>query len=87
MCPGGCGSCKTVCAVRKHVNKTGRLCQPVFASLLHGTRQKIAAAMYTAAGELGHVSATTTANIYAHQIAEAKAKAENVRVGIFKRNR
>ena len=43
--------------------------------------------LVTAAGELGHVSATTTANIYAHQIAEAKAKAENVRAGIFKRNR
>ena len=43
--------------------------------------------LVTAAGELGHASATTTANIYAHQIAEAKAKAENVRAGIFKRNR
>lgn len=39
----------------------------------------------TAANELGHASATTTATIYAHQIAEAKAKAENVRAGIFKR--
>lgn len=39
----------------------------------------------TAANELGHSSATTTANIYAHQIAEAKAKAENVRAGVFKR--
>ena len=40
----------------------------------------------TTANELGHASATTTANIYAHQIAEAKAKAENVRAGVFKRN-
>ena len=39
----------------------------------------------TAANELGHSSATTTANIYAHQIAEAKAKAQNVRAGVFKR--
>jgi len=39
----------------------------------------------TAANELGHASATTTATIYAHQIAEAKAKAENVRAGVFKR--
>ncbi len=39
----------------------------------------------TTANELGHASATTTATIYAHQIAEAKAKAENVRAGIFKR--
>ena len=38
----------------------------------------------TAANELGHSSATTTANIYAHQIAEAKAKAGNVRASIFK---
>lgn len=40
----------------------------------------------TAANELGHASATTTATIYAHQIAEAKAKAENVRAGVFKRS-
>lgn len=39
----------------------------------------------TTANELGHANATTTATIYAHQIAEAKAKAENVRVGVFKR--
>ena len=39
----------------------------------------------TAANELGHASATTTATIYAHQIAEAKAKADNVRAGVFKR--
>ena len=38
----------------------------------------------TTANELGHASATTTATIYAHQIAEAKAKAENVRASIFK---
>lgn len=38
----------------------------------------------TAANELGHANATTTATIYAHQIAEAKAKAENVRASIFK---
>ncbi len=40
----------------------------------------------TTANELGHASATTTATIYAHQIAEAKAKAENVRGSIFKRH-
>ena len=39
----------------------------------------------TAANELGHASATTTATIYAHQIAEAKARAEDVRAGVFKR--
>ena len=39
----------------------------------------------TAANELGHASATTTATIYAHQIAEAKARAENVRADVFKR--
>ena len=37
----------------------------------------------TAANELGHSSATTTANIYAHQIAEAKAKAEDARSCVF----
>ncbi len=37
----------------------------------------------TAAGELGHASPITTANTYAHQIAEAKAKAQNVRAGVF----
>lgn len=41
----------------------------------------------TTANELGHASATTTAAIYAHQIAEAKAKAENVRAGIFKQTK
>lgn len=40
----------------------------------------------TTANELGHANATTTATIYAHQIAEAKAKAENVRASIFKRH-
>ena len=33
--------------------------------------------------ELGHANATTTANIYAHQIAMAKAKAAEVRGGVF----
>ena len=37
----------------------------------------------TAAGELGHADATTTAKIYAHQIATAKAKAANVRGNVF----
>ena len=37
----------------------------------------------TTAGELGHASPSTTANIYAHQIAVAKAKAANVRAGVF----
>lgn len=41
--------------------------------------------LVTAAGELGHANATTTANIYAHQIAEAKAKAEEARSGVFSR--
>ena len=39
----------------------------------------------TAANELGHAGATTTATIYAHRIAEAKARAENVRADVFKR--
>lgn len=39
----------------------------------------------TAANELGHASATTTATIYAHQIAEAKARAQSVRASVFKR--
>ena len=41
--------------------------------------------LVTTANELGHSSATTTANIYAHQIAEAKAKAEDARAGVFSR--
>lgn len=36
----------------------------------------------TTANELGHASATTTANIYAHQIAMAKARAAGVRGGV-----
>ena len=60
----------------------------------HAFRHTAASAMIangvdlvTAANELGHSSATTTANIYAHQIAEAKAKAENVRAGLLKRKK
>ena len=41
----------------------------------------------TTANELGHSSATTTANIYAHQIAEAKAKAEDARSSVFSRRK
>ena len=37
----------------------------------------------TAATELGHASPTTTANMYAHQIAVARAKAADVRAGVF----
>lgn len=37
------------------------------------------------AGELGHASPVTTTKIYAHQIAEAKARASNVRMGIFQK--
>lgn len=37
----------------------------------------------TTANELGHANATTTANIYAHQIAMAKTKAAEVRGGVF----
>lgn len=39
--------------------------------------------LVTAANELGHANATTTANIYAHQISVARAKAEDVRAGVF----
>ena len=39
--------------------------------------------LVTAASELGHANATTTANIYAHQIAVAKARAAKVRGGVF----
>lgn len=37
----------------------------------------------TTANELGHANATTTANISAHQIAMAKARAAEVRGGVF----
>lgn len=40
--------------------------------------------LITAANELGHSDATTTAAIYAHQINEAKARAEKVRASIFR---
>lgn len=33
--------------------------------------------------KLGHANATTTAMIYAHQIAIAKARAADVRAGVF----
>lgn len=39
--------------------------------------------LVTTANELGHANATTTAMIYAHQIAIAQAKAANVRAGVF----
>lgn len=37
----------------------------------------------TTAAELGHASPTTTANMYAHEIAIARAKAADVRAGVF----
>lgn len=43
--------------------------------------------LVTTANELGHANATTTATIYAHQIAEAKAKAAEVRSGVFSHKR
>ena len=39
--------------------------------------------LVTTAAELGHANATTTATIYAHQIALARAKAATVRAGVF----
>ena len=39
--------------------------------------------LVTTANELGHANATTTAMIYAHQIAIAKARAADVRAGVF----
>ena len=41
--------------------------------------------LVTAANDLGNSNATTTATIYAHVIAEAKAKAEDARSGVFAR--
>lgn len=38
--------------------------------------------LVTAATELGHANATTT-NIYAHQVARARAAAGGVRAGVF----
>ena len=39
--------------------------------------------LVTTANELGHANATTTAMICAHQIAIAKARAADVRAGVF----
>ena len=39
--------------------------------------------LVTAATELGHANATSTANIYAHQVARARAAAGGVRAGVF----
>ena len=39
--------------------------------------------LVTTAAELGHANATTTAMIYAHQIAIARARAADVRGGVF----
>ena len=39
--------------------------------------------LVTTAAELGHANATTTATIYAHQIALARANAADVRAGVF----
>jgi len=43
--------------------------------------------LVTTAAELGHASSVTTATIYAHQIATAKAKAGEVRSGVFHRKK
>ena len=39
--------------------------------------------LVTTAAELGHADATTTAMIYAHQIARQRAKAADIRAGVF----
>lgn len=39
--------------------------------------------LVTAASELGHANASTTAAIYAHEISQAKAKAAETRAGVF----
>ena len=56
----------------------------------HAFRHTVASTMIaegvdlvTAACELGHADATTTAKIYAHQISEARAKAARVRSNVF----
>lgn len=43
--------------------------------------------LVTAAHELGHANASTTATIYAHQIEEAQAKATEVRASVFARRK
>lgn len=43
--------------------------------------------LVTTANELGHSNATTTAAIYAHQISEAKAKANEARSSVFHHRR
>ena len=43
--------------------------------------------LVTTANELGHSNATTTATIYAHVIADAKAKAEEARFDVFSRRK
>lgn len=39
--------------------------------------------LVTTAAEMGHANATTTATIYAHEIALARAKAADIRAGVF----
>ena len=39
--------------------------------------------LVNAAAELGHATASTTLNIYAHQVARARAEASGVRAGAF----
>ena len=39
--------------------------------------------LVTTATELGYANATTTVNIYAHQIARARAEVSGVRAGVF----
>ncbi len=39
--------------------------------------------LFTTAAELGHATATTTANIYAYQVARARAEAADIHAGVF----
>ena len=39
--------------------------------------------LFTTAAELGHANATTTAKIFAHQVAYARAEAAGVRDDVF----
>ncbi len=39
--------------------------------------------LVNAAAELGHAAASTTLNIYAHQVARAREEASGIRAGAF----
>ena len=60
-----------------------KICEADFRNTAASTMIANGVDLVTTAAEMGHANANTTALIYAHQIAVARATASEVRAGVF----